>query len=151
MTPAGSAIDRFQELGGSLYLVGGRLRYRLPAGDLEARKLLPEIRENRDVIVEMLRDRESQPPPLAEVISKLPDGVSVVRYEPKTVPFVVGAVASVVTNAGKFFRRYLAELPRRLNDPGTRSVPPLADILTKLQDGGLELELEPWLLPGGPR
>ncbi len=62
-----SPIDRIRELGGAVSLDGERLRYRIPAGDPEARRLLAEIRRDRDAVIEMLRELESQPPSLEEV------------------------------------------------------------------------------------
>jgi hypothetical protein len=47
-----------------------------------------------------------------------------------------------VTNAGKFFRAYLRDLNSRLEHPDGYVVPPLAEILSKLADAGLELRLE---------
>jgi hypothetical protein len=71
----------------------------------------------------------------------LPAGVRVLRYEPKAVPFSVGPV-SIVTNAGKFFRAYLRGLHWRVEHPNGYAAPPLADILRKLEDAGLELRID---------
>jgi len=84
------------------------------------------------------RDRESKPPALEEVTAMLPPSVRVLRYEPKAVPFAVAPV-SVVTNAGKFLRAYLKDLAWRLEHPDGYAAPPLADILAKLSDAGLDL------------
>ena len=54
MTPAASPIDRIRELGGTVFLSGDKLRYRIPAEDPEARQLLAQIRENRQAVIEML-------------------------------------------------------------------------------------------------
>jgi len=138
MIPAISLIDRLRELGGDVFLVGDRAHYRIPVDEPEARQLVAEIRRDREAIIAMLRDRESQPPPLEELKAMLPPGVRVLSYEPKTVPFAVAPV-SVVTDAGKFFRTYLSDLAWRLKYPDGHAVAPLADILAKLQDAGLDL------------
>ena len=48
---------------------------------------------------------------------------------------------SVVANAGKFFRAYLGDLRWRVEHPEGYVAPPLADILSKLADAGLELRI----------
>jgi len=136
-----SPVDRIRELGGELFLVGDRLKYRIPAGNPEARQLIAEIRRDREAVIAMLRDIESKPPSLEEVKAGLPAGVRLVSYQPREVPFAVAPV-SVVTNAGKFYRAYLADLSRRLAKPEGYHCPPLADILAKLADAGLELRVE---------
>jgi hypothetical protein len=141
MNPATSPIDRIRELGGELFLSGDRLKYRIPADDPEARHLLTEIRQNREAVIEMLRDAESRPPSLKEVQAMLPAGLRLLRYEPKPVPFAVAPV-SVVTNGGRFFRRYLKDLAWRVAHPDGYAAPQLADILAKLADAGLELITE---------
>lgn len=138
MSTTASPIDRLCELGGELFLSGERLRYRIPADDPKARRLLAEIRRDREAVIEMMRGRESRPPSLEEVTAMLPPGVRVLRYEPKAVPFGVVPV-SVVTNAGKFYRAYLRDLGWRVEHPDGYAAPPLADILAKLADAGLDL------------
>ncbi|MCJ7501477.1 MAG: hypothetical protein MUP80_00255 [Acidobacteriia bacterium] len=138
MSTSVSPLDRFWELGGELFLSGDRLRYRIPADDPEAHQLLAEIRRDREAVIEMMRDRESKPPSLDEVTAMLPPGVRILRYEPKAVPFAVAPV-SVVTSAGKFYRAYLRDLRWRVEHPGGCAAPPLADILAKLADAGLDL------------
>jgi hypothetical protein len=139
MSVLASPLDRLRELGGSFYLDGEKLRYRIPATD-EGRQLAGEIRVSREAIREMLRDQESRPPSLEEVRASLPPGVKVASYEPKQAPFVVAPV-SVVTSAGKFYRVYLADLRERLAKPEGYSCPSLVDILAKLESAGLRIEL----------
>lgn len=141
MTTTASPIDRLRELGGALFLEGDRLRYCIPAGHPEARQVVAELRSNRDAIVSMLRDIESQAPSLEEVLANLPPGVRVLSYEPRAVPFEVAQV-SIVTNAGRFFRAYLADLACRLERPTTHAAPLLQDILGKLADAGLTLVVD---------
>jgi hypothetical protein len=137
VTPA-SPIDRIRELGGELFLSGDKPRYRIPADNPKAHRLLAEIRQDREAVVTMLRDIESKAPSLEEVRAMLPSCVRVLRYEPKAAPFEVAPV-SVVTNAGKFFRAYLKDLAWRMEHPDGRAAPPVADILAKLADAGLDL------------
>lgn len=139
MSAVASPMERLRELGGEVFLEGDRLRYRIPAGHPEARRLLEEIRQDRDAITEMLRNLESQPPSLGEVAAMLPPGVRVRRYEPRAVPFEL-SVFSVVTDAGTFFRQYLRELAWRVRHPDGYAAPPLPDIMSKLANAGLDLE-----------
>ncbi len=62
-----SPVDRIRELGGELFLAGDRLKYRIPAGNPEARHLIAEIRRDRTAIIAMLRDIESKAPSLDQV------------------------------------------------------------------------------------
>jgi len=100
-----------------------------------------EIRANRDAIREMLREQESKAPSIEEVKAALPPGVRLIAYTPKATPFPVAPV-SIVTNAGKFFNAYLRDLRWRLEHPDGYAAPPLADILSKLGDAGLELTFD---------
>lgn len=141
MSLTASPIDRLRELGGELFLQGQTIRYRIPADSQEARQIISELRQNRDALAALLRDTESKPPSIEEVESALPTGVKLISYRPKQAPFTVAPV-SVVTNAGKFFRAYMRDLCWRLEHPDGYAAPPLADILSKLADGGLELKIE---------
>lgn len=142
MNTLASPIDRLRELGGSLWLDGEKIRYRIPAGNVEAREAVADLRRDREAIAAMLRDQESKAPPLAEVTSILPPGVRLVSYRPKQAPFFVAPV-STVTNACKFYGAYLADLRWRIEHPECYGAPPLIDILSKLADAGLELRVEP--------
>ena len=140
MSTTTSPIDRIRELGGELFLSGDVIRYRIPATE-EARQLVQEIRADRDCIREMLREQESKAPSIEEVKAALPPGVRLIAYTPKQAPFAVAPV-SVVVDAGKFFRMYLADLARRLEKPEGYHCPSGADILAKLADAGLELQID---------
>lgn len=137
----GSVIDYVTEVGGSLRLEGEQVKLRLPRDCPAENAIVQSIRANRDAVAAMLRDQGSKPMSLEEVKAMLPPGVRVLRYEPKAVPFAVAPV-SVVTSAGKFYRAYLRDLHWRVEHPGGCAAPPLADILSKLADAGLELRVE---------
>ena len=119
---------------------GRKLKVRGPDRP-EVEGLVSELRREREAAIAFLRDRESKPPSLEEVKAVLPPGVRLVNYEPKQPPFAVAPV-SIVTNAGKFYRAYLKDLAIRLAKPKGYHCPPLADILSKLADAGLELKIE---------
>jgi hypothetical protein len=140
---AGEVIDRVAEVGGRLEMEGERVRLTLP-GDCppETESMIVEtVRTNRDAVAAILQDMASKAPSLEEVKAGLPPGIRVVSYVPKEAPFAVAPV-SVVTQAGKFYRAYLADLARRLEKPEGYHCPPLSDILSKLADAGLELAVD---------
>jgi len=135
-------IDRLQELGCAVRVEGERLKVRGPNLP-EVPGLVSELRASRDraAIIAMLKDRESNAPSLAEVKAVLPPGVRLVSYNPKRAPFAVAPI-SIITDAGKFFRAYLRDLQFRLEHPDGYHCSPLADILSKLADAGLELRAD---------
>jgi hypothetical protein len=55
-------------------LAGDVIRYRIPADNQEARKLLVAIRKDCEPVIALLRDREINPPSLEEVRAMLPEG-----------------------------------------------------------------------------
>jgi len=133
-------LDRLAALGCAVRVEGERLKVRGP--DLpEVAELVSELRARRDDALAILREAESQPPPLDEIKAALPPGVRLVSYHPKQAPFVIAPI-SIVTNAGKFFWSYLKDLHLRIEQQDGYAAPPLADILTKLADAGLELKVE---------
>lgn len=136
---AGDIIDRLAAFGCIVRTEGEKLKVRGPNLP-EVAALVSELHARRDEALALLRDSESTPPSLQEVKAMLPAGVHLVSYEPKQAPFAV-APASVVTNAGKFYRAYLADLGLRVAKPDGYHCPPLTDILSKLADAGLELKL----------
>jgi hypothetical protein len=133
-------LDRLSSFGCQVPLEGDKLKVRGPDRP-EVEVLVSELRREREAAIAFLRDRESKPLSLEEVKAVFPPGVRLVNYEPKQPPFAVAPV-SIVTNAGKFYRAYLKDLALRLAKPKGYHCPPLADILSKLADAGLELEIE---------
>lgn len=133
-------LDRLADLGCAVRVEGEKLKVRGPNLP-EVAGLVSELRARRIDALAILRETEHNPPSIEEVKDTLPPGVRLVSYRPKQAPFAVAPV-SVVTNAGKFFRAYLRDLNTRLENPEGYHCPPLADILAKLADAGLELEVE---------
>ncbi len=133
-------IDRLIELGCAVRVEGERLRVRGPNLP-EVPPLVSELRARREEAISILREQQSKPPTLEEVKAALPPSVKLVSYKPKDAPFAV-APLSIVTDSGKFYRSYLADLARRLAKPEGFYCPPVTDILSKLADAGLELRLE---------
>ena len=133
-------IGRLAALGCAVRVEGERLKVRGPNLP-EVAALVSELRAQREEAIPLLRELGSWPPTLEEIKAMLPASVRVLRYQPMTVPFAVAPV-SVVTDAGRFFRAYLKDLTWRLEHPDTYAAPPLADILTKLADAGLDLTTE---------
>ncbi|MGA2986408.1 MAG: hypothetical protein ABSG32_21610 [Terriglobia bacterium] len=132
-------LDRLSAFGCRVRLEGERLKVRGPDRP-EVEKLVSELRREREAAIAFLRDRESRPPSLEEVRATLPQGVRLLSYQPRQTPFAVAPV-SVVTDAGKFFRSYLRDLTWRMEYPAGHAAAPLNDILAKLADAGLMVEV----------
>jgi len=140
LNPTLSPLDRFQALGGELILDGEHVRFSAPdVPEIDA--IIEELRRDKDAVLSYLRDKESRPPSLEEVKALLPPGVQLISYQSKEAPFAVAPV-SIVTNAGRFYRAYIADLRARLEKPEGHHCPPLSDILAKLAEAGLELNIE---------
>ena len=132
-------LDRLSSFGCRVRVDGDKLKVRGPDRP-EVQELVSELRRERETAIACLRDQESCAPSLEEVAASLPASVKLVSYQPKQSPFAVAPV-SVVTNAGKFFRSYLRDLAWRMEYPESHAVAPLPDILAKLEEAGLELEV----------
>lgn len=72
---------------------------------------------------------------------QLPPGVRSIRYQPKSSPVAVAPV-SIVTDVDKFICAYLRDLRFRLEHPKAYACAPLYEILAKLAEVGLELEID---------
>jgi hypothetical protein len=97
---------------------------------------------------EIIRGPEAGPRPPDGCPYRLPSGVRLVRYTPKTPPIVL-TVCSVVTELDKFIRVALTQLDARLHHPVQIKLgDSVFELLSKLADCGLELHLE-W--PPEPR
>lgn len=132
-------LDRLSEFGCDVRVEGEKLKVRGPNRP-EVEGLVSELHAQRDDAMAILGEAQSKPPSLAEIKAMLPPGVKLVSCQPKQAPFAV-ALISIVTDAGKFYRAYLADVARRMEKPEGYHCPPLADIMGKLADGGLELRI----------
>lgn len=141
LSTIGDALDRVAQAGGSLWLSGEKIKLCLPEDCGDSAKIVEALRRDRQAVIAMLRDIESKPPSLEEVKAMLPPGVQVLKYQPRTPPFAVAPV-SVVTNAGRFFRAYLRDMAWRLEHPKAYACAPLHEILAKLAEAGVELEID---------
>lgn len=86
-------------------------------------------------IVAHEKDRSATPP--------MPKGIRLVRWEPKTAPVVID-VCSEAVEVPKFIESELRMLDSRLNDPWTiRGGFTVPQMLDRLAQAGVEVELEP--------
>jgi hypothetical protein len=109
-------------------------------------ELLTELTRRRRKAIEKLntmvepQDRLVLAP---DACPPLPQGVRLVRYQPKEPPIGID-LCSVVTNVDKFIRFELRELDGRLNNPvQIRDGWGVFAILERLRQAGLELEIVP--------
>jgi hypothetical protein len=99
---ANEILEQIESSGGAIALYGERLRYKLPA---TAASLLDALRNHRDAIVELLRERDSPP--------VMPTGVRLIRWQPKEAPIILTRW-SVVTDTTKFIHETLRQLDAAL-------------------------------------
>jgi hypothetical protein len=84
------------------------------------------LRDHRDEVAAYLKQRDAIPP--------MPEGVRLVRWEPKSAPVAID-VCSIVVDVPKFVQAELLSLNSRLNDPwaihGGFTVPQILDRLAQ--------------------
>lgn len=137
MTSAEQVMERIEVAGGVLTVRGGRIRCRLPE---EAAHLLDELREHKSEVIACLNKRG---------IPRMPEGVQLLRWEPKPSPVMLSRVSvSVVEDVPKFIRDTLTELGQLLE----QSAEPckLRDLVDALEQCGCIVEV-PGIGSGGGR
>jgi hypothetical protein len=130
-------VSEVEIAGVAFQLEGERVHVEYP--DDECREELAEqiafLRARRAEVIAFLKTRSVVPP--------MPEGVRLVRWEPKSGPVAID-VCSVVVDVAKFIHSELRALDSRLNNPwtihGGFTVPQMLD---RLAQAGLEVELEP--------
>jgi hypothetical protein len=130
-------VSEIESAGAAFLLEDDKVRVWYP--DEERRKKVAELiallRVQRLEVAAYLKARNEIP--------SMPQGVRLVRYEPKPAPVRLD-VCSVVFDVSKFIESELRALDSRLNDPwtihGGFTVPQMLD---RLAQAGLEVELEP--------
>src|ERR1700674_2038880 len=129
---ATQVLEAVQNVGGSLTLSGERIQYALP--DF-AVWLVPELKENREELIELLRESETPLP--------MPPGVRLLKWEPRTPPVAIVRMG-IVTNVDKFIGATLRELRARLEGKdflaGNWS---LRELIERLEQVGVAVKIEP--------
>jgi hypothetical protein len=100
---ASEALRAVEKAGGSLALNGGQIKYSIPK---PAVWLVPELKQNREELIELLKESETPPP--------MPPDVCLLKWEPKTPPVAIVRMG-IVTNVDKFIGATLRELRARLD------------------------------------
>jgi hypothetical protein len=128
---APEVLEAVQNAGGSLTLSGERIQYTLPNS---AVWLVPELKQNREELVGLLREGGTPPP--------MPPGVRLLKREPKTPPVAIVRMG-IVSNVDKFIGATLWALRARLEGKdflaGNWSLPELVD---RLEQVGVEVKVE---------
>lgn len=128
---AAQVVENIEAMGGLLALDGERIRYEVPAA---AAPLLNDLRDHRDAVIEFLRSRSVTP--------AMPEGVRLVKWEPKAPPVVLTRW-SVVIDTPSFISSTLRELRAALAGKnwlaGTCSVRELTE---RLEQVGVLVELD---------
>lgn len=132
-------------LGGSFELEGDQVMVEFPEELRESiRPALDKLRPRKDEVRQLLY-KYSLGIPAAARCPPLPPDVRLKRYAPKSPPVLVQPW-SVVTDVEKFIRASLRDLEWRLSHPQGYAAHPLYEILQRLAEVGVELELvEPTL------
>lgn len=130
-------VSKVESAGVAFRLDGDRVRVWYPDNDRrqELAAQIAFLREQRAEVAAYLKARSAIPP--------MPEGVRLIRWEPKSAPVAID-VCSVVVDVPKFIEGELRALDSRMNKPwaihGGFTVPQMLD---RLAQAGLEVELEP--------
>jgi hypothetical protein len=128
---APEVLEAVQIAGGSLTLIGERIQYALPDS---AVWLVPELKQNREELVGLLR--EGGTPPL------MPPGVRLLKWEPKIPPVAIVRMG-IVSNVDKFIDATLRQLRARLEGKdflaGNWS---LRELVDRLEQVGVHVQVE---------
>ncbi len=136
------AIAALEAVGGSVRLQGDELRVKYPEDKRDfVGPILEYLKAQRDEVKRLVQECLSgtQAP---RKCPPLPRGVRLVRYSPKSPPVAVD-VCSIVTNVERFIMSHLWELDARLHNPvQIRAGGSVFEILAKLREVGVELEID---------
>jgi hypothetical protein len=95
-------LNAVEKAGGSLVLNGGQIKYAIPT---RSAWLVPELKQNREELIELLGGGETPP--------TMPPGVCLVKWEPKNPPIAIVRMG-IVSNVPKFVAATLLQLQARL-------------------------------------
>jgi hypothetical protein len=128
---AAEVLNAVENVGGSLALNGGYIKYALPK---RAAWLVPELRQNREELIGLLREVQTPPP--------MPPGVRLLKWKPKTPPVAIVRMG-IVNNVDKFIVATLRELRARLEGKnflaGNWS---LRELVERLEQVGVAVAIE---------
>lgn len=123
-------LHAVEKAGGSLALSGVQIKYKIPK---PVAWLVPELRRQREKIVELLRRRTELPP--------MPAGVRLVRWAPKQPPVILEH-CSIVIDVDRFISSTLAQLQARLEAKDFLSGHwPRRELVERLEQMGVEVEV----------
>lgn len=124
-------LHAVEKAGGSLALNGGQIKYKIPKPALW---LVPELKQHREELIELLKEEETPPP--------MPIGVRLIRWEPKNPPIAIVRIG-IVSNVPKFVGATLLQLQARLQGKdflaGNWS---LRELVDRLEQVGVEVKVE---------
>jgi hypothetical protein len=141
MTDAEHLMHEIARLGGEFTMRGDEIVVEYPDETAaEVEPILGKLSARKDEVRSLLC-KHSLGSPVAPGCPPLPRGVRLKSYAPKSPPILI-APWSVVTDVEKFIASYLRDLDWRLKHPRGHAAAPLPEILSKLAEVGLELQLE---------
>jgi hypothetical protein len=128
---APEVLEAVQDSGGSLTLSGERIQYILPDS---AVWLVPELKQNREELIGLLRGAASPPP--------MPPGVRLLKWEPRDPPIAIVHIG-IVNNVDRFVGATVRQLRARLEGKdflaGNWS---LRELVDRLEQVGVVVSIE---------
>src|ERR1700736_6417705 len=95
-------LNAVENVGGSLVLNGGQIKYTIPK---RATWLISELKQNREAVIGLLREGKTPPP--------MPPGVRLLKWDPKDPPVAIVHMG-IVNNVDKFIGATVRQLRARL-------------------------------------
>ncbi len=129
MTSAEQVIERIEVAGGELTVCGDRIRCRLPE---DAAHLLDDLKAHKTEVIVCLKQRTIPP---------MPDGVLLVRWEPKPAPVILTRTA-VVNDVGRFIADTLMQLGKALRSKQGPTVQrEMRELVDRLEQCGVIVQI----------
>jgi hypothetical protein len=128
---APDVLEAVQNAGGSLTISGERIRYALPDSALW---LVTELKQHREELIGLLRERGTPPP--------MPPGVRLLKWQPKDPPIAIVHMG-IVSNVNKFVTATLLQLRARLEGKDSLAGNwSLRELVDRLEQVGIAVEIE---------
>ncbi len=137
MSVAEQVIERIEVAGGVLAVRGDRIRCRLPE---DVAHLLDDLKTHKSEVIACLKQRD---------VPQMPQGVQLVRWEPKPAPVLLSRV-TVVNDVPQFIRTTLDDLDRALHsEPETVAEPEVRELVDRLEQCGVVVKVQGIGSPSG--
>jgi len=141
-------LEEVRRLGGKFHLREDGVKVEYPEEVREdMRPILDKLRQKRDEVCKLLY-KQASGIPAPPGCPPIPAGVRLKKYAPKPGPVLI-APWSLVAHPDQFIAACFRDLDWRLKHPKSYAAPPIPQILAKLAEVGVEVELEAGGLAAG--